>query len=68
MANVELEKMFEVLAEDWHYEIGPDRDGLGCLEIRYYEWKETVSNHRMTFGKQEAGLIAKALIDLSSGE
>lgn len=68
MDNVALEKMFEVWAEDWHYEIGPDRDGLGCLEIRYYEGKETTSKHRITFGKQEAALIAKALLELSNGE
>lgn len=65
MAMVELEKLYEVWADDWHYEIGPDRDGLGCLEVRYYEGTETTSKHRLTFGKEEARLIAEALLDLS---
>ena len=68
MARVELEKLFEVWAEDWHYEIGPDRDGLGCLEIRYYEGQKKECSHRLSFGKQEASLIAKALIELSAEE
>lgn len=68
MAKVELEKLFEVWAEDWHYEVGPDRDGLGCLEIRLYEGVEKTCIHRLSFGKQEAALIAKALLELSSEE
>ena len=68
MARVELEKLFEVWADNWHYEIGPDRDGLGCLEIRYYEGTEKNCSHRLSFGKQEAALIARALLELSSEE
>ncbi len=68
MANIELEKTYAVWSEDWHYEIGPDKDCFCCLQIRYYKGKETKSKKIMTFGKHEAALIAKALADLSSGE
>ena len=68
MARVELEKLFEVWADDWHYEIGPDRDGLGALEVRYYEGIEKNCSHRLSFGKQEALLIAKALLELAADE
>lgn len=57
----QLEMMFELWCSDWHYEIGPDRDGLGCVELRYYEGQETKSNLRMSFPPNDAEKIASAL-------
>jgi len=62
--ELQLEKMFEVWEDSWHYEIGPDRDGLGMLEIRYYEGKETTSHHRLAFSKEAGALISQALQEL----
>ena len=60
-----LEKMFELWQQHYHYEIGQDRDGLDMIEIRYYDEQETKSSIRMDFTKEEAKLIAKALLELS---
>lgn len=42
-----------------HYEIGPDRDGLQCIEILYYEDGNIVK--RMSFPPDEAKLISIAI-------
>lgn len=58
----EMEMMFEVWnPEGWHYEIGPDRDGLGMIEIRYYDNDVVKSTHRLSFPKEDAKLIASAI-------
>ena len=57
----------ETLREIWnnedktHYEIGPDRDGLGCVEIRYYDEDHILCGTRMTFPPEMARHIAYAL-------
>lgn len=62
----QLEKMFEVWCGEWHYEIGPDRDGVGVIEIRYFEGKSTKSELRICLSKEEAALVAKALSELAA--
>jgi hypothetical protein len=58
----DLEMMFEVWNPDgWHYEIGPDRDGLDLIEIRYYDEKEVVPRRRITLTASDAKLIAEAI-------
>jgi len=64
MNNPTLEKMFEIWDTDWHYEVGPDRDGLDMIEIRYYEGTNKLSLVRMAFDKNTAALMAKALLEL----
>lgn len=58
----EMECLYEIWSndDDWHYEVGPDRDSLGCVEIRYKEKGKTVG--RMTFPPEIAELIAQAII------
>lgn len=71
MATVkpELELMCEIWsAGGWHYEVGPDRDGLGMLEIRYYDEKDTMSKHRLSFPKEDAKVVAEAMLKLLSLE
>lgn len=60
-----LEKMFKLWQENYHYEIGDDGDGLDMIEIRYYDGQETNSSNRISFAKEEAKLIAKALLELA---
>ena len=56
----------ETLWEIWNnedksnYEIGIDRDGLGCVEIRYRNEEGKIAG-RMTFPPEMARLIADAL-------
>lgn len=59
----ELEMMFKIWveSEDYHYEVGPDSDGLGCIEIRYYEGIETTPKDRMMFDPANARLLHRAL-------
>lgn len=57
----------EILREVWddesgdHIEIGPDRDGLGCIEIRYKD-KNGKIEERMTFHPEMARLVAQAVL------
>ena len=56
----------ETLREIWndmdksHYEIGPDRDGLGCVEIRYLDENKKIAE-RMTFPPEMAIVLSDAL-------
>jgi hypothetical protein len=60
--KLELEMMFELYNMDYRYEIGPDRDGLDLLEIRYYDSIDSKKAHtRLTFTKDEAKLIVQAI-------
>ena len=68
MSKPEMEKLFEIWHEGYHYEVGPDRDGLGNIEIRYYEGKDHSVVNRMSFDKEGAKLLAKALMELSQEE
>ena len=59
--------MTEVMCEVWEaagkysYQIGPDRDGLGMLEIRYYDKGDTTCTHRLSFTRSDAEAIIKAM-------
>ncbi len=48
-----------------HFEIGPDRDALGLIEIRSYEEDGKLVS-TMTLQKEEATLLAIAINELSS--
>ncbi len=64
---VQLEKIFEIWDDKgWHYEVGPDRDGLDLIEIRYYESNQATIDRidRMTFDLETAKLIHRALGEL----
>ena len=60
-------KSLEILYEVWddshgtHFEIGPDRDGLDLIEIRFYEKISTKPDHYMVMDLEEAKLVVKAL-------
>jgi hypothetical protein len=66
MGKPELEALFEVHDGDGHYKIqvGPDRDGLDMIELRYYNAGEPKPSTRMAFTREEAPLIAKAILEL----
>ena len=49
----------ETIETGW--EVGPDRDGLGCVEIRYREGGTKILQ-QMTFPPEAAKLIGQALI------
>lgn len=56
----------ETVREIWnnedrsHYEVGPDRDGLSCVEIRYRD-KDGKICERISFPPELARVIARAL-------
>lgn len=60
----------ETVKEIWHnkdgtcFEVGPDRDGLGLIEIRLRESGKITM--RLSFPKEAAKLIAVALGELLS--
>jgi hypothetical protein len=65
--TVETELMLEVWnSSGWHHEIGPDRDGLGMVEIRYYEERQTNTTHRLAFSVEEAEHIAAAILKVAA--
>lgn len=60
-----MEQLFEIWDDEsgTHLEIGSDRDGLGCIEIRYRDEKNVIGE-RMTFAPEQVPLIIKALSNL----
>lgn len=58
------ETMREVWCDDQdyeHFEIGPDRDGLGCVEVRMKD-KEGKILERFAVAPEMAELIGQAMI------
>lgn len=58
----------EILREIWpddgdgeRIEVGPDRDGLGLVEIRIVERNREISN-RISMDRSAAQLVAKAML------
>jgi len=47
--------------EGYNYEVGPDRDGMCCVELRYKEGEKT--KHRLAFPPEEAELIGQAILN-----
>jgi hypothetical protein len=62
-----LEAMYEIHDDEGHYKIqvGPDRDGLEMIELRYYNSGEPKPATSMAFTKEEASLIAEAILALT---
>lgn len=64
--KVSTETMREIWIDDdpgaEHYEVGPDRDSLGCVEIRMRDAKDNKIIDRMTFNPTLALQIADAMI------
>jgi hypothetical protein len=60
----EMETMREIWPEKGdgeHIEVGPDRDGLQCVEIRQKEPDNKISS-RITFSVEAARLVAHAML------
>jgi len=57
----------EVAREIWddktgeHVVVGPDRDGLGLVSVRYYSGDSAVTN-ALTFPPDQAVLVAQAML------
>ena len=66
--NYELEQMFEIWDERGGViEVGPDRDGLGLLEIRVRDDGSKITT-RITLEKPQARLLVTALRNLGAIE
>lgn len=60
----EIETVYEVWPNDgdgWHVDVGPDRDGLDCVEIRYRDDANKIID-RMTFSPEFAKLVGEAIV------
>lgn len=63
---MESKAKMETLREIWngmdrsHYEVGPDRDGLSCVEVRWFDTTGKLVE-RLVFSPDIAKLIAKAI-------
>lgn len=56
-----LETVYQIWTEDGErFEIGEDADGLGCVEVRYYDENGKVGD-RIMFNPQIAALVAEAI-------
>ncbi len=57
----------EVLRQVWHnqdgwrIDVGPDRDGTGMVELRYYDKDSPGPINRISFPAECAALIAEAV-------
>lgn len=58
----ELEQVMEIWNNDTgeHIAVGPDRDGLDMIEIRYYT-AGGIIEHRIMFAKEQLPLVISAL-------
>ena len=62
----ELSTVYEIHDDNGHYkfQVGLDRDGLDLVEVRYYNAGETKPSNNMLLNREEARLIAKAILAL----
>lgn len=66
MATV-MDKVFRVWnSEGWHFEIGPDEEDLGLIEVRYID--SDGPSTPLLICKEDALLIGQALIELAGGQ
>ena len=59
----DLEAVYEIwpnTGDGWHVQVGPDRDGLGCVEIRYRDDANKIVE-RMSFPPEFALLVGEAM-------
>jgi hypothetical protein len=58
-----LETVKQIFDDDTgdHIDIGPDRDGLGLLEMRYYIGTAIIPTARIAFTWEEGRLIVDAI-------
>jgi hypothetical protein len=64
----ELEVLYEIWTNDgdgWRFEVGPDRDGLGCVELRYVEDNPRKIVSRVTMDPHSAELVGQAILRCS---
>ena len=66
--EIDREDLIRFHSPDDYYEIGDDPDGLGCIEVRYFEYrdKKPVQTARMTFAPHMAEAIGAAMIELAN--
>jgi hypothetical protein len=59
-----LETMYEIWndRDGSHIEVGPDRDGLDCIEIRTFEKDNEKPIERILLDEEQARLVAAALV------
>lgn len=59
-----LETMYEIWndMDASHIEVGPDRDGLDCIEIRTFEQNNDKPLDRILLNEEQARLVAAALV------
>jgi len=60
----EIEKTYNIWPNDgdgWYVNVGPDSDGLGCVEIRYHDEKDKITE-RMAYSPEIALLVGQALV------
>ena len=62
--KVSLETVREVWNDEdgEHWEVGPDRDDLGCVEIRFYDQDNKIGE-RMMFSLEAAAAIGGAILE-----
>ena len=61
MSYPTMTKVYQILGDEYRFEVGCDYDSTECVQIRYFDSDEQYSLLNMTFSKAEAALIAKAL-------
>ena len=71
--NTEVETTLSIYSTDvYHYEVGPDGDGLGCIEIRYYEDDNKEPIQRLMFSLDDAKAlhhaIGKLITEMEEGD
>ena len=59
----EMEAVYEVWdnKSGEHFAVGPDRDGLGLIEVRYFQPEKLECVSRLTFTPEQATMISSAL-------
>ncbi len=64
----EMEIVYEIWPNDgdkWHVEVGPDRDGLGCVEIRYRDEQGRIAE-RMMYSPEISKLLGEAIVRVAN--
>ena len=57
-----VRKIWSSDAVEEHYEVGPDRHGMGLVDIRYYMPDGQLSAMQLSFPPDLAKLVARAML------
>ena len=64
MSYPSMRKVYQLLGDEYRFEISFEHDAIDCLQICYFDGESDFSTLNMSFSSAEAALLAQAITGL----